>query len=116
MALVLGCSPDTLERRFAGVIEKGRADGKSSLKRTQFKVAMGSPAVYDLEGNKLQSETLPNPTMLIWLGKIRLGQREVQAHVNVTGMDADDLRRIVAGDDPATVIADRARAANLKLV
>jgi AraC-like DNA-binding protein len=61
MGAVLGCSPDTLQRRFAAVIEKGRATGRSSLKRKQFKLAMDG-----------------NPTMLIWLGKIRLGQKEVQ--------------------------------------
>ena len=61
MGAVLGCSPDTLERRFAGAIQKGRAAGRSSLKRQQFKLAMDG-----------------NPTMLIWLGKIRLGQKETQ--------------------------------------
>ena len=116
MATILGVNARTLTRNYAQVIEKGRDHGKASLKRTQFKVAMGSPAVYDEDGNKLESETSPNPTMLIWLGKIRLGQREVQVHVNVSGMDSDDLRRIVAGDDPAMVLADRARAANLKVV
>ena len=90
MALILGCSESTLHKSFSSVIEKGRADGKSSLKRTQFKIAMGSPAVYDSEGNKLQAETLPNPTMLIWLGKIRLGQREVQ-HVRLGQPDGKPL-------------------------
>ena len=90
MALILGCSASTLEKRFSAVIEKGRADGKSSLKRTQFKVAMGSPAVYDDEGNKVQAETSPNPTMLIWLGKIRLGQREVQ-HMRLGTPDGKPL-------------------------
>ena len=108
MATILGVSAKTLTRNYVQVIEKGRDHGKASLKRTQFKVAMGSPAVYDEDGNKLQSETSPNPTMLIWLGKIRLGQKEVQAHVNVSGMDTDDLRRIVAGENPMTVMSGRA--------
>ena len=116
MATILGVNARTLTRNYVQVIEKGRDHGKASLKRTQFKVAMGSPAVYDEDGNKLQAETSPNPTMLIWLGKIRLGQREVQVHVNVSGMDSDDLRRIVAGDDLATVLADRARATPLKVL
>jgi len=59
MGAVLGCSPDTLERRFAGVIKNGRANGRSSLKRRQFKLAMDG-----------------NPTMLIWLGKQHLGQAD----------------------------------------
>ncbi len=59
IASVLGCSPDTLERRFAVVIKEGREQGKSSLKRAQFKAALGG-----------------NTTMLIWLGKVVLGQIE----------------------------------------
>ena len=90
MALILGCSESTLHKSFSNVIEKGRADGKSSLKRTQFKVAMGSPAVFDDKGNKLQNETAPNPTMLIWLGKIRLGQKEVQ-HMRLGTPDGKPL-------------------------
>lgn len=57
---VMGVSVDTLTRRFAEVIKKGRSEGRSSLKRQQMKVA--------LEGNV---------TMLIWLGKVLLGQSEV---------------------------------------
>jgi len=59
IASVMGCSVDTLERRFADTIKSGRELGKSSLRRMQFKKAM--------EGN---------PTMLIWLGKHYLEQRE----------------------------------------
>lgn len=59
MAAVLNCSVDTLGRRFAEVIEKGRKQGNMSLKRKQFEVAMGG-----------------NVTMLIWLGKQRLDQSE----------------------------------------
>jgi hypothetical protein len=61
MAAVLGCSADTIERRFAAVIKKGREAGKSSLKRAQFTLAIGG-----------------NPTMLIWLGKQHLGQADKQ--------------------------------------
>lgn len=87
MAAVLGCSPDTLQRRFAAVIEKGRAVGRSSLKRTQYRIAMGQNAQFDKAGNKIQKEREPNPTMLIWLGKIRLGQKEPATE----GVSADVL-------------------------
>jgi len=60
---VLGCSADTLERRFAAAIKEGRESGKMSLRRKQFKLAM--------EGNV---------TMLIWLGKQYLDQRDKQTH------------------------------------
>jgi hypothetical protein len=59
MALVLNCDPSTLTRRFAQAIEKGRAEGKMSLKRKQYEMAMNG-----------------NVTMLIWLGKQYLGQTE----------------------------------------
>jgi hypothetical protein len=59
MALILNCNPSTLTRRFAQAIEKGRAHGKQSLKRKQYEVAMSG-----------------NVTMLIWLGKIILDQRD----------------------------------------
>lgn len=59
MAAVLDCSEDTITRRFADVIKKGRENGRMSLKRMQFTKAM--------EGNI---------TMLIWLGKQLLGQTD----------------------------------------
>lgn len=59
IASFMECSPDTLERRYAGILEKGKNQGKISLKRKQMEVAMSG-----------------NVTMLIWLGKQYLGQRE----------------------------------------
>jgi hypothetical protein len=59
MGAVLGCSVDTLERRFADVIKEAQARGKASLRRCQYKAAVdGSPA------------------LMIWLGKQLLGQRD----------------------------------------
>lgn len=60
MGAVLNCSPDTLERRFAEAIEKGRHTGKMSLKRKQYEMAMNG-----------------NVVMLIWLGKQLLGQKDI---------------------------------------
>lgn len=60
IAAVVGVDPSTLTRRFAQVIEKGREQGKMSLKRKQYEVAMGG-----------------NVSMLIWLGKQILGQRDI---------------------------------------
>jgi hypothetical protein len=59
MAAVLGVDESTLTRRFAQVIKEGREQGKMSLKRKQYEVAMGG-----------------NTAMLIWLGKQILGQRD----------------------------------------
>ena len=59
MAAVLDCDESTLTRRFAQAIQKGRENGKMSLKRKQFELAMSG-----------------NVTMLIWLGKQTLGQTD----------------------------------------
>ncbi len=59
IARLLECSPDTLDRRFADVMAKGRAERKSSLRRKQTQVALSG-----------------NIAMLIWLGKQELGQTE----------------------------------------
>ena len=59
IAKLLGCSADTIERRFAGALEKGREKGKMNLRNKQFEKAM--------EGNVV---------MLIWLGKQYLDQKE----------------------------------------
>ncbi len=77
MASILKCNPSTLTRNFAQVIEKSRALGRASLKRKQFELAMSG-----------------NVTMLIWLGKVRLGQKERQVveHSGAVEMNADEIR------------------------
>ncbi len=59
IAHICQCSNDTLERRYMHILKQGRANGRSSLRRKQWEVAQ--------EGN---------PTMLIWLGKQYLKQKE----------------------------------------
>ena len=44
MASIVGCSVRTLHRNFDTVIEKGRAQGRASLKRRQFELAMDGNA------------------------------------------------------------------------
>jgi len=58
MAAVMGCSKDTLERRYKDIIEKGKAQGRTSLRRHQWKLAEKG-----------------NATMQIWLGKQLLQQK-----------------------------------------
>jgi hypothetical protein len=57
---VLGCSDDTLRRHFAAALKKGYAELNRSLRKAQ-----------------IDSAKRGNVTMLIWLGKQRLGQRNV---------------------------------------
>ena len=65
IAAGLGCSQDTLARGrkrepdLDAAILEGRANGRMSLRRAQYRKAMDG-----------------NPAMLIWLGKQVLGQRE----------------------------------------
>jgi hypothetical protein len=75
---VLGMSVDTLDRRikereiegvtnFADLYKKHSGEGKASLRREQWKLAQAG-----------------NPTMLVWLGKQMLGQKDKQ-EVSGTG-------------------------------
>jgi hypothetical protein len=59
IGLIVGCSVDTLERRFADIIKLGKSEGKMSLRRKQYELAVNG-----------------NTALLIWLGKQLLGQRE----------------------------------------
>lgn len=60
----LDCSPDTLTRRYADLLKKGRAQLRMSLRRAQVKKALAG-----------------DNTMLIWLGKILLGQKEPRTEI-----------------------------------
>lgn len=79
------CSVDTIERwcnrelklSFAEAFKTFSADGKISLRRTQFKMA----------------ET--NCSMAIWLGKQYLGQREAQ-EISIAKTDDDSLKQMEA--------------------
>ena len=74
MELVLGVSSDTLQRRFAAIIKKGRQSFKTSIRRMQFETAQKG-----------------NPTMQIWLGKIYLGQSE-KTITELTGLDGGAIQ------------------------
>lgn len=60
IASIVGCSVDTLERRFAELIKTAKDKGRSSLRRHQWEAAQKG-----------------NTTMLIWLGKQLLGQKDI---------------------------------------
>jgi hypothetical protein len=85
IATMLKCSKDTLERRFAADIEKGREEGRASLRRKQWTTAMG-------DGKSAA-------TMQIWLGKQLLGQKD---RIETETRDAtfEDLMREAAKEQP----------------
>jgi len=59
IAAFFDCSRDTIERRFAAKLLKGKERGRTRLRRLQWQAAEKG-----------------NPTLLIWLGKQYLGQSD----------------------------------------
>lgn len=80
IACVLGISEPTLRKHYAGVLNSGEGKGKARLRQQQFKAAEDG-----------------NATMLIWLGKTWLGQKEtvVQEH-KFADMSDEDLDAALA--------------------
>lgn len=67
-------------------IRRGSEQGRISIRRAQYRTAIGS------EGKD------PHPTMLIWMGKQVLGQREVGLDINLQGgltIDGQDIRPLL---------------------
>ena len=92
LAAVLNVSIETVKRRlkedpeFCAAYEKGLENGKSSLRRIQWKAALGG-----------------NTTMQIWLGKQYLSQRDMHS-AELTGAKGEPLipAHIVTGMDEST--------------
>jgi hypothetical protein len=87
IATVMDCSADTIERRFAGNLTKGRCNLKMKLRRRQIRAA--------LDGNI---------TMLIWLGKQYLGQTEARyldIDVDVKKLSDEELEALARGEIPS---------------
>ena len=84
IALVVGCSPDTLDGRFSAELTKGRENLRISLRRWQ-----------------LESAKKGNVAMLIWLGKQMLGQSEKveqTSSVTVKNLTPAQVTDILKGD------------------
>ena len=64
----LGCSVNTLTRRFVKILTKNRAGRKVRLRRLQWTAAEAG-----------------NPALLIWLGKQELAQREPKQELEHSG-------------------------------
>jgi hypothetical protein len=75
IADILGCSDDTLERRFAGELASARASRKMSLRRAQTYRAVRDRS----------------DTMLIHLGKHELGQNDAQEQSGMTREQLDEV-------------------------
>ena len=84
IASIMGVSIDTLQSydnlaSFTECKEKGRERGKGSLRRKQYEIAMGG-----------------NVTMLVWLGKQYLGQREkIEASVGTDDEKRKEMQEFI---------------------
>jgi hypothetical protein len=88
-----GCSPDTIERRFAGELAKGRSNLKIKLRQWQLKAAEKG-----------------NSTMLVWLGKQMLDQKD-KAMFEHSGPDGKPIETLAKAD-----ISDEALDAKIRLL
>jgi len=69
IAAVMRCNVDTLHDRFSAIIKEAREAGHESLRRAQWKCAMSG-----------------NASMLMFLGRFYLGQKE---EINFTSSEPD---------------------------
>lgn len=74
---MVGVSIDTLLRRYATLIKKARDNGKKSLRRMQWEAAQKG-----------------NVTMLIWLGKQYLGQKDKIDFAEDDGFEFSDKEKV----------------------
>lgn len=70
IANFFGCSTDTIQRRFAAELIKGRASVRLSLRRWQLEAAKRG-----------------NATLLIWLGKQMLGQIDSPVEIKTNPLE-----------------------------
>lgn len=86
MASVLGISVDTLHRRFADQIKDARNEGKMSLRRKMWEMALGG-----------------NVTILIWLSKNELGmtdkvEQKTDIKAEFKPLDPKEIQKVLASD------------------
>lgn len=88
IAEIFGVDRDTIHRRFAAELRKGRFERDQSLRRAQLSTAKAG-----------------NPTMLIWLGKQYLGQADasiddhIQEAIETAGITKEDLLELIRNKD-----------------
>ena len=114
IAALVEMSTNTMRKVYAKELILADARVQELIGSTQLSVALGRPAKFDDKGNQVQAEIPPNPTMLIFLGKVRLGQQEVQVQ-EFYDRTADETNASTAGLTEServgrlAALADRAR-------
>jgi hypothetical protein len=67
-------------------------DGHASFRRAQYLTAIGKPPVMNAAGDVVVPGMPPNPTMLIWMGKQHLDQKDksdvtTETHFTIDGFE-----------------------------
>jgi hypothetical protein len=98
IASVLGISFKEFENRrarrgfegaeFRRAYDDGRKEGAASLRRAQWKTALGTDPKVDAEGNVKSAGVPGNPYMQTWLGKQYLEQRETFEEVGSSSQNS----------------------------
>lgn len=77
-------------KTFFDYYKEKSAEGKMSLRRSQYSAAIGRAMVIE-DGEVKEKGTNPNITMQIWLGKQLLGQKEQVAIEHSGGIDVASM-------------------------
>jgi hypothetical protein len=72
----IGVAINTLRKYYMRELMLADAKVQALIGQAQLRSALGSPAVYDREGRLLKAEVLPNVTMQMYLGKVRMQQND----------------------------------------
>lgn len=86
MSSILGISVDTLHRRFAEQVKAARNEGKMSLRRKMWEMALNG-----------------NVTILIWLSKNELGmtdkvEQKTDIKAEFKPLDPKEIQKVLASD------------------
>lgn len=86
MSSILGISVDTLHRRFAEQVKAARNEGKMSLRRKMWEMALNG-----------------NVTILIWLSKNELGmtdkvEQKTDIKAEFKPLDPKEIQKVLAND------------------
>jgi len=96
IAALAGVSEATVKRSFEPLLKTGRADLRTNLRTAQVRKALGHSQQRITDSGAVEIYlTAPDNTMLIWLGKQYLGQRDKSdLDVDVTKLSDDQLSAI----------------------
>lgn len=97
IAADLGISVNTLRKYYMREIIESDAKVQARIGQTTLKEALGYPAEYDEKGNVIRAEQKPNPTLLMFLCKARLGFRDYGPTENGQTPDDNGLEFNTAG-------------------